>query len=405
MKIVVAPDSFKGSVSAKDASLSIKRGIIKVYKDINIVCIPMADGGEGTVQPMVDATGGEIVNVKVYGPLFQEVEAFYGILGDGKTAVIEMAAASGLPLIPDGKKDPMKASTYGTGELIKHALDKGCEKIIMGVGGSATNDGGHGMAKALGVRFFDKQGRDIGYGGGSLDKLYSIDVSGMDMRIKNCEIILACDVENPLCGPTGATYVFGPQKGAMDGVLERLDKNLEHYANIIKSALNIDIKDYPGAGAAGGLGGGALAFLNAKMRKGVDIVINMVGLDDHVKDADLVITGEGMMDYQTQFGKTPFGVAKTAKKHDVPVIALVGKIGKGANALYSLGIDSIFSIVDGPMTLEEAMMNGEKLLEDTAERVMRLYGIKCGLLRMITEPEQINKFHNPGLNEKEQLMV
>jgi len=375
MKIVIAPDSFKGSVSAKDAALSIKNGIIKVYKDIDIVCIPMADGGEGTVQPMVDATGGKIIYTKVHGPMFREVDAFYGILGDGRTAVIEMAAASGLPLVSDDEKDPMNASTYGTGELIKHALDNGCERIIMGVGGSATNDGGQGMAKALGVSFLDKQGNDIGYGGGSLDKLYSIDVSGMDERINNCEVILACDVENPLCGPTGATYIFGPQKGAKDGVLEILDKNLEHYADVIKSTLDVDIKDYPGAGAAGGLGGGALAFLNAKMRKGVEIVIDMVELDGYVKDADLVITGEGMMDFQTQFGKTPFGVAKTAKKYDVPVIALVGKIGKGADALYDLGIDSIFSIVDGPMSLEDAMANGGKLLEDAAERVMRLYRI------------------------------
>ena len=386
MKIVVAPDSFKGSVSAKDAALSIKRGIIKAYKDIDVVCVPMADGGEGTVQPMVDATGGKIIYTKVQGPMLREVDAFYGILGDGKTAVIEMAAASGLPLVSGYEKDPRIASTYGTGELIRHALDEGCERIIMGLGGSATNDGGQGMAKALGVKFLDKQGRDVGCGGGSLDKLHSIDVSGMDKRIKNCEVILACDVENPLCGPTGATYVFGPQKGAKDGLLEILDKNLAHYANIINSALDIDIKDYPGAGAAGGLGGGALAFLKAKMRKGVEIVIEMVGLDEHVKDADLVITGEGMMDYQTQFGKTPFGVAKAAKKHDVPVIALVGKIGKGADALYDLGIDSIFSIVDGPMTLEDAMMNGEKLLEDTAERVMRFYRIKGVLQRTISVP-------------------
>ena len=375
MKIVIAPDSFKGSVSAKDAAISIKRGLIKVYKDTDVVCVPMADGGEGTVQPMVDATAGKIINIKVHGPMLREVAAFYGILGDGRTAVIEMAAASGLPLVSDDQKDPMRASTYGTGELIKHALDNGCDRIIMGVGGSATNDGGQGMAKALGVKFLDQQGNDIGYGGGSLDKLYSIDVSGMDKRIKNCEVILACDVENPLCGPMGATYIFGPQKGAKDGVLEILDKNLAHYAEIVKSTLNVDIKNYPGAGAAGGLGGGALAFLNAKIKKGVEIVIDMVNLEEHIRGADLVITGEGMMDYQTQFGKTPYGVARTAKKYGVPVIALVGKIGKGYEALYDLGIDSIFSIVDGPMSLEDSMMNAEKLLEETAERVMRLYSV------------------------------
>jgi len=376
MKIVVAPDSFKGSLSAKEAADSIRRGILRIYRDIDVVCVPMADGGEGTVQPMVDATAGEIIHVTVHGPLLSKVDAFYGILGDGETAVIEMAAASGLPLVSDEQRDPMIASTYGTGELIKHALDKGCERIIMGVGGSATNDGGLGMAKALGVRFLDKQGNDIGFGGGSLNKLCSIDVSGIDKRIKNCEFTLACDVENPLCGPMGATYVFGPQKGVKDAMLEVLDKNLEHFANVIKRDLNIDIKDYPGAGAAGGLGGGALAFLNAKMRKGVEIVIETVGLAEHVRDADLVITGEGMADYQTQLGKTPFGVAKTARKYGIPVIALVGRIGEGTEELYDLGIDSIFSIVDGPMSLEDAMTNGEKLLADTAERIMRLYRIR-----------------------------
>jgi len=375
MKIVVAPDSFKGSISANDAADNIKMGILKVFKDVDVVCVPMADGGEGTAQPVVDATGGEIINVKVHGPMFEEVNAFYGILGDGKTAIIEMAAASGLPLVPDNKKNPMIASTYGTGELIRHALDKGCEKIIIGVGGSATNDGGQGMAKALGVKFLDKQGNDIGIGGGSLDKLYSIDISGIDARIKNCEVILACDVENPLCGPTGATYIFGPQKGVNDGMLEVLDRNLGHYADVIKNTLNIDIKEQPGAGAAGGLGGGAMAFLNAAIKKGVDIVIEAVRLEEHIKDAELVITGEGMMDYQTQFGKTPFGVANTAKKYGIPVIAIVGRIGKGADAFYDLGIDSIFSIADGPMTLEDAMVNGAQLLQNTSERVMRLYKV------------------------------
>jgi len=231
------------------------------------------------------------------------------------------------------------------------------------------------MAKAIGVNFFDKQGNDIGFGGGSLNKLHSIDLSGIDKRLDNCEVILACDVDNPLCGPSGATYVFGPQKGVKDDMLEVLDNNLAHYARVINNALNIDIKDISGAGAAGGLAGGAMAFLNATIKKGVDIVIDAVKLDEHLKDADLVITGEGMMDYQTQFGKTPYGVAKTAKKYDIPVIALVGRIGKDAEILYNLGIDSIFSIVDGPMTMEESMLNGAKQLENTAERVMRLYKI------------------------------
>ena len=375
MKIVIAPDSFKGSLSAKDVAENIKIGVLRVYKDIDIQCVPMADGGEGTVQSLVDATGGKILSARVKGPLLEEVDAFYGILGDGKTAVIEMAAASGLPLVADNQRNPMITTTYGTGELIKHALDMDCSEIIIGIGGSATNDGGFGMAKALGVKFLDQEGLDIGHGGGSLSKLYKIDISEMDKRIKDCKITVACDVDNPLCGPRGATYIFGPQKGAQGEMLEILDKNLEHYAKIIKSTLNIDIKDSPGAGAAGGLGGGLMAFMDVKLQKGIDIVIETVKLDEYMKGADLVITGEGMIDYQTQYGKTPYGVAKAAKKYNIPVVALVGQIGKNANVLYDMGIDSIFSLVDGPMSLENAITKSADLLQDAAERIIRLYKI------------------------------
>jgi glycerate 2-kinase len=384
MKVVIAPDSFKGSLSAKDVAENIKIGILRVYKDIDIQCIPMADGGEGTVQSLVDATGGKILHARVKGPLLQDVDAFYGVLGDGKTAVVEMAAASGLPLVESGKRNPMITTTYGTGELIKHALDMGCREIIIGIGGSATNDGGFGMAKALGAKFLDREGLDIGHGGGSLSKLYKIDISEMDKRIKDCKIIVACDVDNPLCGPRGATYIFGPQKGAKAEMLEILDKNLEHYADVIKSTLNVDIKDSPGAGAAGGLGGGLMAFMDVKLQKGIDIVIETVELDEYLKGADLVITGEGMIDYQTQYGKTPYGVAKAAKKYNIPVVALVGQIGKNANVLYDMGIDSIFSLVDGPMSLENAVAKGADLLQDSAERIMRLYKTvhqKCEILK------------------------
>jgi glycerate kinase len=373
MKIVIAPDSFKGSLSAKDVSENIKIGIERVYRDVDIQCIPMADGGEGTVQSLVDATKGKIINVLVKGPLLQEVDAFYGILGDGRTAVIEMAAASGLPLVPEDQRNPMITTTYGTGELIKHALDMGCREIIIGIGGSATNDGGVGMATALGVKFLDQEGKDIGHGGGSLSKLHRIDISEMDKRIKDCKIIVACDVDNPLCGPRGATYIFGPQKGAKGDMLEILDNNLEHYAKVIKTNFDIDIKNCPGAGAAGGLGGGLMAFMDAKLQKGIDIVIEAVKLEQYMRGADLVITGEGMMDYQTQYGKTPYGVAKTAKKYNVPVVALVGQIGKNANVLYEMGIDSIFSIVEGVTTLESAIADCARLMQDAAERVMRLY--------------------------------
>jgi glycerate 2-kinase len=375
MKIVVAPDSFKGSLSAKEVADNIKVGIARVYKDIDVQCIPMADGGEGTVQALVDATDGRTIFVKVKGPLMQEVEAFYGILGDGETAVIEMAAASGLPLVAADQRNPMITTTYGTGELIKHALDNDCRHIIIGIGGSATNDGGIGMAKALGVKFLDQEGLDIGHGGGSLSKLYNIDISEMDKRIKDCKITVACDVDNPLCGPRGATFTFGPQKGAGEEMLEILDKNLEHYAEIIKTTLGVDIKDCPGSGAAGGLGGGLMAFMNIKLQKGIDIVIETLKLEKYIEDADLVITGEGMMDYQTQYGKTPYGVAKIAKKYDIPVVAIVGQIGKDANVLYDMGIDSIFSIVDGVITLENALANSAKLMQNAAERIMRLYKI------------------------------
>lgn len=375
MKIVIAPDSFKGSLSAKAVAENIRVGIERVYKDIDIRCVPMADGGEGTVQSLVDATRGKILNVRVKGPLLKEVDAFYGILGDEKTAVIEMAAASGLPFVAEGQRNPMITTTYGTGELIKHALDMGCREIIIGIGGSATNDGGLGMAKALGVKFLDHEGMDICHGGGSLSKLHRIDISGIDKRIRDCKITAACDVDNPLCGPRGATYTFGPQKGARGEMLEILDRNLEHYAEVIKSTLNIDIKESPGSGAAGGLGGGLMAFMNVRLQKGIDIVIETVKLEDHIKGADLVITGEGMIDYQTQYGKTPYGVAKTAKKYNIPVVALVGQIGKDANVLYDMGIDSIFALVDGPMSLENALANSADLLQDSAERIIRLYKI------------------------------
>lgn len=375
MKIIIAPDSFKGSLSALEVCKNIEKGIRKVFDYAEIVKVPMADGGEGTVQSLVDATGGKLINVKVKGPLLSSVDAFYGILGDGNTAVIEMAAASGITLLSKEKRNPMKTTTYGTGELIKHALDMGCRNFIIGIGGSATNDGGAGMLSALGVKLMDKNGDEIGFGGGNLDKLNVIDVSEIDSRIKLCNIVAACDVDNPLCGVRGASYIFGPQKGADENMVITLDKNLYHYADMIEKYLGISIKDYPGAGAAGGLGGGLLAFLNAKLQPGVNIVIETIALEEKLKDADLVITGEGMIDYQTQYGKTPYGVAKLAKKYNIPVIAIAGGIGRDAEDLYSKGFDSIFSIVDKPMALEEAIENSDLLLQKATERIMRVIKI------------------------------
>jgi glycerate 2-kinase len=371
MKVVIAPDSFKGSLSASEVSLNIEKGVRKVFEFADILSIPMADGGEGTVQSLVDSTKGVIVSAKVKGPLLSEVDAFYGILGDGITAVIEMAAASGLPLLSEHERNPMITTTYGTGELIKHALDMGCKKIIIGIGGSATNDGGAGMIKALGAELLDAEGNDAGYGGGSLGKIEVIDLSNLDERLKSCKIVAACDVDNPLVGPRGASYVFGPQKGADPEMVKILDENLEHFAEVVERTTGISIKDYPGAGAAGGLGGGLLAFLGAELKRGIDIVIEATGLEEKIKGADMIITGEGMMDYQTQYGKTPYGVAQAARKHNVPVVAIVGSVGHNAEALYDLGFSGIFSIISRPMTLAEAMSECAELLEKTSESVMR----------------------------------
>lgn len=372
MKIVIAPDSFKGSLTAKEVAVNIEKGIRRVFADAEVLSIPMADGGEGTVQSLVDSTKGRVVKVSVKGPLLKEVDAFYGILGDGNTAVIEMAAASGLPLLREDERNPMKTTTYGTGEIIKHALDMGCKKIIIGIGGSATNDGGAGMIKALGAKLLDGDGNDIGYGGESLGRLEAIDLSNMDKRLETCKVVAACDVDNPLVGPRGASYVFGPQKGADEAMVKVLDKNLEHYAEVIERTMGISIKDYPGAGAAGGLGGGLLAFLGAELKRGIDIVIEAVGFEEKVRDTDLVITGEGMMDYQTQYGKTPYGVAQIAKKYNIPVIAVVGSMGNNAEVLYDLGFNGIFSIIDRPMTLTQAMSEGAVLLQKTSESIMRV---------------------------------
>ena len=375
MKIIIAPDSFKGSLSALEVCENIEIGIRKVFDTAEIVRVPMADGGEGTVQSLVDATGGEIISLKVKGPLLKEVDAFYGILGDRTTAVIEMSSASGITLLTKEERNPMKATTYGTGQIIKHALDMGCRNIIIGIGGSATNDGGAGMVKALGIKLLDEKSEEIDFGGGNLNKLNSIDLSEIDSRISQCNIVVACDVDNTLCGEKGASYIFGSQKGADENMIITLDRNLSHYAEIVERYLGVAIKDYPGAGAAGGLGGGLLAFLHAKLQPGINIVIERTELEEKLKDADLVITGEGMIDYQTQYGKTPYGVAKLAKKYNIPVIAIAGGIGKGAEELYSKVFDSIFSIVDKPMQLEEAIENSVLLLQNTAERIMRVLKI------------------------------
>lgn len=371
MKVVIAPDSYKGSLTAMEVANSIEEGIIKYNKNIEVVKVPMADGGEGTVQALVDATGGKIINLKVCDPLLREIDSFYGILGDGKTAIIEMAAASGLNLLHKNELNPLITSTYGTGQILNDAIEKGCRKIIVGLGGSATNDGGAGMLRALGIRFLNKDGRDIPEGGGVLKNLYKIDKKNFNTEILKCEIIVACDVDNTLCGINGATNVFGPQKGASEDDIRILDEGLSEYSKIIKREFGVDVLNVSGSGAAGGTGA-AFLVIGAKLESGVDIVIRETNLVEALKDSDIVFTGEGRIDFQTKFGKVPYGVAKEAEKIGLPVIAICGEIGEGYDELYNHGFTSIFSIVNKPMTLEDSIKDSKKLINDVSERVIRL---------------------------------
>jgi len=376
MKIVVAPDSFKGSLSSVRAADAIEKGIqgaAQYYnKPVEVIKVPMADGGEGTVEAIMTVNKGEIINTRVLDPLGREIDSFFGILPDN-TAVIEMAAASGINLLSEQERNPMKTTSYGTGQLIKKALDCGCKRIIVGIGGSATNDGGVGMAQALGVSFLDKEGNQIGFGGGELSKIDRIDVTSLDSRIKDTVIIVASDVKNPLCGPNGASSVYGPQKGATHEMVKVLDRNLKHLAEVIRKQLEVDVLDVPGSGAAGGLGAGLIAFLGARFYLGIKLVMELVQFEEKIKMADLVITGEGSTDYQTLFGKVPFGIAKIAKQYNKPVLCISGSLGKGYEQLYSEGIDAFFSIVNRPMSLEEAMNNAATLLEQVSKNAIKTF--------------------------------
>lgn len=369
---VLAPDSFKESMTAKEVCMAMEAGIKKVYSNGKFIHVPMADGGEGTVQSLVDATGGQLYFANVTGPLGNQVCAKYGIMGDQETAVIEMAEASGIHLINKKTKNPLMTTTYGTGELIIECLNKGVKRMIIGIGGSATNDGGTGMAEALGVKFLDQSGNCLPRGGGSLNLLNKIDCSHLDKRLASVELLIACDVTNPLCGENGASFVFGPQKGATKEMAEQLDRNLAHYASIVKEQLKIDIKDYPGSGAAGGLGAGLLIFTNAVLKKGIDLVIEYSCLKEKIKEADFVFTGEGGIDFQTQYGKTPYGVAKAAKEQNVKVIAIAGYVGEGIDVLYQGGIDAIFGIIPKAGCLEDLLKEGPKNVERTCENIARL---------------------------------
>lgn len=375
MKIVLAPDSYKGSLTAKQACDAMERGIVRAMPDAEIVKVPMADGGEGTIDSLADATGGRIVHCETTDPLGRPAMARYAILGDGETAAIEMAEASGLTLIEPDERNPIIASTYGTGLLIQDALDQGCRRFILGIGGSATNDGGAGMAVALGAKLLDADGCDLPAGGGALVRLAGIDLSGMDSRLSDCQFAVACDVDNPLCGESGASRVFGPQKGATPDTAQLLDRSLAHYADVVERDLGKQILQLPGGGAGGGMAAGAAAFLGARLEAGVELVKRAVRFDDRLTGADLVLTGEGRCDAQTVRGKTAYGVAIAAKQAGIPAIVVAGSVGNGVEALYEHGVHAVFSMIDRPMTMGEAVVEADHLLANAAERIVRLFKI------------------------------
>ena len=372
MKIVIAPDSFKESLAAPEVAQAIARGVKRAVPGAHVVCVPMADGGEGTVRAVLAATGGQWRTADVRGSLGEPRQAGWGWLGEG-CAVIEMATAAGLELTPPAQRDPMRASSYGVGQLILAALDAGATRIILGLGGSATNDGGAGMMAALGVRFLDARGHELPGGGAALATLHRIDSSNLDPRLETTRFDVACDVDNPLCGPTGASHVFGPQKGAMPGQVRELDRALSHYADVCARHLSHDVRDKPGAGAAGGLGYAALAFLDAAFRPGVDLVAEVGGLEQALEGAALAFTGEGRMDTQTLYGKTPAGVARIAHRLGVPLVALAGSLGTGYEALHEAGVTAAFCIVDAPMSLQEAVARTKALLAGRACDITRLW--------------------------------
>jgi len=375
MRIVIAPDSFKECLSATSVAAAISAGVKKVNPEAEMVCIPVADGGEGTVEAIVSATNGIIKETPSVDALNRPIRSFYGILGDGKTAVIEMAAASGIELIAPEERNPLITSTYGTGLLLKAAMDDGFKNIILAIGGSATNDGGAGMAQALGFDLQDKNEEPIGLGGGSLADLYSIDSSHVHPLLSTVKITIACDVRNPLLGTSGATIVYGPQKGATPPMLDILEENMAHFATILQQKFGTSFAEIPGSGAAGGLGAGLLAFCKAQLISGFDLINQLTRLEDQISRADLVFTAEGRIDSQTAFGKTISGVAQLGKKYQVPVIALAGKIEDDLTRLYSQGITAVFAIGDRPMSLDESKERAAELLAGTVEQLMRILSV------------------------------
>ncbi|HEY7122844.1 MAG TPA: glycerate kinase [Ktedonobacterales bacterium] len=388
MKIVIAPQAFKGCLSAWQVARAIERGIKRVWPDAECILLPVADGGEGTVQALVGATGGRTIPTRVSGPLGASVNSFFGILGtdaapdEPLTAVIEVAAACGLPLLPLHMRNPRITTTRGVGELIRKAVEWGCRRLIIGLGGSATNDGGAGMAQTLGVSLRDRRGHELPPGGAALERLTQISIAHLLPKLRDVEVLAASDVTNPLCGPEGATAIYGPQKGAKPAMIAELDQALAHFAAIIKRDLHKDVRDIPGAGAAGGMGAGLMAFLNAKLTPGAPLILDMMRMDDHLREAALVFTAEGRIDKQTAYGKAVATVAARAKKQGVPVIALAASLGQGYEALYESGISVMLPLPDTAMNIATSMRRGEEMLVAGAERAMRLVGIGRGIAQI-----------------------
>ncbi|WP_461369902.1 glycerate kinase [Candidatus Darwinibacter acetoxidans] len=377
-KIVIAPDSFKGSLSSTEAAQAMARGVQRVLPEAELVLLPLSDGGEGLVESLVTASGGELLEYEVTGPLGSPVTAQMGLMGGGRTAVIEMAQASGLVLVPEAERNPLVTTTFGTGELIAKALDLGCDHLIIGIGGSATNDGGMGMAQALGVRFLDEEGELLGSGGGELARLASIDLSRLDPRLEDVRIEVACDVNNPLTGPQGASHVYGPQKGATPEMVEFLDAALARYDRILQRDAGQDVGRVPGAGAAGGLGAGLMALLGGRLVSGIELVLSALDFETKAAGASLVLTGEGKFDAQSAYGKVPMGVARRSRALGVPVVVIAGTVLPSAEILHGEGVSAYFSIINRPMSLKEAMEGAVELLENQVAEVIRLYSISNG---------------------------
>lgn len=374
MKVVIAIDSLKGSLSSMEAGMAIKDGILAAKPDAEVIVKPLADGGEGTTDALIEGMNGERIDLTVTGPMHTPVDAYYGYLKDTNTAVMEMASAAGITLVPDSEKNPLLATSYGVGEMINDAIQRGCRNFIIGIGGSVTNDGGIGMLKALGVRFLDENGKDAGEGGQALAKVARIDVSGMNPLLKECHIQVACDVNNPLCGENGSTYVYGPQKGVTEDMKKTLDEAMAHFARVTSETLENDYMNTPGAGAAGGLGYAFLAYTGAALTPGIELILDAVGLEEELSGADVVVTGEGRLDFQTAMGKAPVGVARLAKKYNAKVIAFAGSVTKEATACNNEGIDAFFPILRGVCTLAEAMdpVAARNNMTATVEQVFRL---------------------------------